>query len=628
LELLTTQRVGSDPDLLISLNRLYEIKYNTKMVSELHAIQSIEDDSTTASQSNVSKCNEGDVSLNHDGVLEQELKRSGCATPPPVASPVPIATPPLVLDREDGAEKEKSPRSPQFHFKKERFHYRNFSTLPIPEGMPPSSTKPPGGDVLAIQKLPTKLYALLSNPTIQHIISWLPHGRSWKVHDSKLFMEEVMPHYFPYTNNYYSFIRLVNAWGFRRISRGPSRNSYWHEVSIVKGARNAPVNMNVLIIAISLLIISSVQMFLRGLPHLHSQMRRLTVKDKKEALDPDDEPDLFEQSRLHPLPLTNGMALETRHPINNNHHLISYQQQLLQKLQCAVRRGSGKSADDVVMIEDDEEGSVNTSPRSILAPSSGHCSGNINSSSIVLGMGMIRHSSSSSLAPRPMQDMSALMIRHQHQLHRRRALLAASINAAYSTSCGGSSGSSTAEHLYLPTILDGPSEKVLAARRQSFSVGGGTNSSSASSGASTPPTSNTTTFTKMTTTNSPSQALRLQQVELAATRRAIMEARLEKLRSEQERLALVAAMASSSSSSNRQSSSLTSYHHQLAAAATAGTTPMTTLRAQQARYHMSQRAAAFAAAAASLPPSLRSPRFDNSTFLPQHAHHHRHHDWM
>ncbi len=43
-------------------------------------------------------------------------------------------------------------------------------------------------------------------------------------------------------------------------------------------------------------------MFLRGLPHLHSRMRRLTIKDKKEPLAPDEEPDLFEQSQLNPLP--------------------------------------------------------------------------------------------------------------------------------------------------------------------------------------------------------------------------------------------------------------------------------------------------------------------------------------
>lgn len=198
------------------------------MVPDLNEIQSIEDDSTVVSLANVSKCKDSD---DCSKTVDSKLQGDGCTTPPPT-------TPPLVLDRDNaqvGMEEGKSPRSTQVLQKKERFRYRDFSTFPVPEGLPSGPKKPQGsGDVLAIQKLPTKLYAILSNPAIQHIISWLPHGRSWKVHDPKAFMDTVMKHYFPYTNNYYSFIRLVNAWGFRRMSRGPSRNSYWHEVRYIR----------------------------------------------------------------------------------------------------------------------------------------------------------------------------------------------------------------------------------------------------------------------------------------------------------------------------------------------------------------------------------------------------------
>jgi hypothetical protein len=80
------------------------------------------------------------------------------------------------------------------------------------------------------QKLPAKLNAMLSTSDYQHIISWVPHGRAWKVHNSPMFVEHVMPQIFEY-NNYNSFIRLINAWGFRRMTKGPDRNAYWHEVS-------------------------------------------------------------------------------------------------------------------------------------------------------------------------------------------------------------------------------------------------------------------------------------------------------------------------------------------------------------------------------------------------------------
>jgi hypothetical protein len=43
-----------------------------------------------------------------------------------------------------------------------------------------------------------------------------------------------MPLFFEYSN-YHSFNRLVNAWSFRRISSGPDRGSYYHEVSVLHG---------------------------------------------------------------------------------------------------------------------------------------------------------------------------------------------------------------------------------------------------------------------------------------------------------------------------------------------------------------------------------------------------------
>jgi hypothetical protein len=93
---------------------------------------------------------------------------------------------------------------------------------------PPPRTASP----LRVHKLPSKLNAMLSDPEFNSIISWMPHGRSWKVHNAHLFLEQVIPRFFEYTN-YNSFIRLVNAWGFRRILKGPDRNSYYHEVSSI-----------------------------------------------------------------------------------------------------------------------------------------------------------------------------------------------------------------------------------------------------------------------------------------------------------------------------------------------------------------------------------------------------------
>jgi len=111
---------------------------------------------------------------------------------------------------------------------KPRYVYRDYSRVPeTPESV---CRQQQDRLTMRVQKLPAKLYAMLSIPEVQHIISWMPHGRSWKIHNVDLFVKHVMPCFFEY-NNYNSFIRLVNAWGFRRLTKGPDKNAYWHEVS-------------------------------------------------------------------------------------------------------------------------------------------------------------------------------------------------------------------------------------------------------------------------------------------------------------------------------------------------------------------------------------------------------------
>ena len=63
-----------------------------------------------------------------------------------------------------------------------------------------------------------------------HAVNWLPHGRSWKICNREIFTEIALPRYFGH-KNYASFVRIVNAWGFRRVTSGLDRDSYYHEVS-------------------------------------------------------------------------------------------------------------------------------------------------------------------------------------------------------------------------------------------------------------------------------------------------------------------------------------------------------------------------------------------------------------
>jgi len=84
-----------------------------------------------------------------------------------------------------------------------------------------------------IAPFPYKLFDLLEHidtvePELSHIISWLPHGRSFLVHKPNEFMKLVLPKFF--NQKYASFQRQLNLYGFSRITRDcADRNSYYHE---------------------------------------------------------------------------------------------------------------------------------------------------------------------------------------------------------------------------------------------------------------------------------------------------------------------------------------------------------------------------------------------------------------
>jgi hypothetical protein len=105
---------------------------------------------------------------------------------------------------------------------------------------PPAASRGSVESSIRVQKFPVKLYAILAQKEFHDIITWMPHGRSWKVLKPNLFESLVMPLFFEYSN-YHSFNRLVNAWSFRRISSGPDRGSYYHEVSTYLHARSSAV---------------------------------------------------------------------------------------------------------------------------------------------------------------------------------------------------------------------------------------------------------------------------------------------------------------------------------------------------------------------------------------------------
>jgi len=149
--------------------------------------------------------------------------------------------------------------------------YRDFATIPAPS-MDGVALHPQS---LQAQKLPAKLASILSDQGLTSVIIWLPHGRSWRVLNRDLFAEHALPRYFGH-KNYASFVRIINAWGFRRIVRGADRDAYYHEL------------------------------FLRGRPDLHQRMKRLSNCHRKTPVHKEDKcPNFYELAKTSPLPEIN-----------------------------------------------------------------------------------------------------------------------------------------------------------------------------------------------------------------------------------------------------------------------------------------------------------------------------------
>ena len=77
--------------------------------------------------------------------------------------------------------------------------------------------------------------ATKGNTRGKSIVGWQPHGRAFKVHDVKKFVDTIMPHFFKHTK-YASFQRQLNLYGFMRLTVGPDKGAVYHECFI----RNQP----------------------------------------------------------------------------------------------------------------------------------------------------------------------------------------------------------------------------------------------------------------------------------------------------------------------------------------------------------------------------------------------------
>ncbi|CAB4483347.1 unnamed protein product [Rhizophagus irregularis] len=62
-----------------------------------------------------------------------------------------------------------------------------------------------------------KLYTMVEDPSIQHLISWAPSGDVFSVSNPTEFSKSVLPQYFKH-NNWQSFVRQLNMYGFHKVN--------------------------------------------------------------------------------------------------------------------------------------------------------------------------------------------------------------------------------------------------------------------------------------------------------------------------------------------------------------------------------------------------------------------------
>ena len=87
---------------------------------------------------------------------------------------------------------------------------------------------------------PARLHHLLTmsennegENNISTIISWLPHGKSWIVHDKREFARVLLRSHFN-LSRFETFSYHLLAWGFKRVKDGPEVNSY-HNEKFIRG---------------------------------------------------------------------------------------------------------------------------------------------------------------------------------------------------------------------------------------------------------------------------------------------------------------------------------------------------------------------------------------------------------
>ena len=82
------------------------------------------------------------------------------------------------------------------------------------------------------QPFPLQLHKLLDlaqESGDEDVLSWLPCGTAFRVHDREKFAKKFMKTFFK-QSVFKSFLRQLNMWGFRRVVHGKGKGAYQHDL--------------------------------------------------------------------------------------------------------------------------------------------------------------------------------------------------------------------------------------------------------------------------------------------------------------------------------------------------------------------------------------------------------------
>jgi hypothetical protein len=89
-------------------------------------------------------------------------------------------------------------------------------------GAAPTATQPASTQAQGVAAFINKVWSILGNEEYAKLISWSECGKNVIVRDYPNFSKEILPHYFKH-NNFNSFVRQLNLYGFRKVSH-PEQN--------------------------------------------------------------------------------------------------------------------------------------------------------------------------------------------------------------------------------------------------------------------------------------------------------------------------------------------------------------------------------------------------------------------